>query len=102
MKNQAVADELARVLTDAAREEGRDLQVDAQAVRAVIAASVERLAASVGQSGYRDAVIAERDAVALAAAVVAVVAVDAGDAADRRLLGIIEGALTVGARMVLA
>jgi len=99
MKNQAVADELARVLTDAAREEGRDLLVDAQAVRAVIAASVERLAASVGQPGYRDAVIAERDAVALASAVVAV---DSGDAADRRLLGIIEGALTVGARMVLA
>lgn len=90
-----VGDELERLLKDAAKETGRDLQFNTVAVAAYAAERTAYLSTLVGQPGFEEAVRAERDNVALKAGLTAVAT---ADAADARLIGIIQGVLFLGAR----
>jgi len=94
----SLREEFGRLLEDAASEVGQDLSASIEEVRAYYAQRVYHLASIVGEPGYGEALLAERDAVALKAGINAVAV---GDAADMRLLGIIEGALGIAARAVV-
>lgn len=91
--------ELQQLLEGAAERLGRDLQNSGTDVRNYIAERMLHLSSIVGQAGYDEALIAERDNVAL---FVGLEVVDAADAADRELLGLIGGGLAIGARAIAA
>lgn len=90
-----VADELERLLKDAAKETGRDLRGNLAAVTLYAAERTAYLSTLVGQPGFEEAVRAERDNVALKGGIASV---KAADAADARIVGIIQGVLFLGAR----
>ena len=52
-----------------------------------------------GQPGYQEALIAEANNVAMEAAITAI---DQAEAADARLVGIVQGVLAVGAKVLAA
>lgn len=87
------------LLEDALGGLRRELKMDAQAMSLYIAERAAHLATLVGQKGFEQAVIAERDAVALKAAI------EIGRTAagiDQRLIGIIQSALLFGAKALAA
>ena len=87
--------ELQRVLEDASQRLGVAFTDGLDDVREYAANRMSHLALMDPTGpGYMEAVIAERDNVALRAAGRAV---DAADATDREILGLIAGVLTVGA-----
>lgn len=83
------------LVVNAAKETGVELATDASEIAAYAADRSRHLSSIVGQEGFREALIAERDNVALKAGIAAV---DAAEAADRRILGVLEGGLSLGAR----
>lgn len=88
------------LLASAVTETGAALSKTSDELAAYVAQRAGVLAAAYGQPGYEMAVAAERDAVALWAGMAGVAA---AKAADQRLLGVIQGALSIGAQaMVLA
>lgn len=89
--------DLADMLVAQAHQAGSDLRIDLESVRAYAAERMAHLATCVGQPGYFEAVEAEAHSVALEAAGRAI---DQADASDARLVGIIQGALTVGAKAI--
>jgi len=95
MANLDVGAELGRALSDAAREMGRDLTAGLAEVQEYAAQRTLYLSTIVGEPGYELALRAERDAVALRAGIVSVTY---ADAADQRMIGVIGGALAIGAR----
>lgn len=80
------------------QETGRDLEGSLDAVKAEVAKQLAALSLAAGEPGYERAVIAARDNVALVAGLQAVA--DA-DAVDSRILGIIQGGLTFGAKLLI-
>jgi hypothetical protein len=64
---------------------------------AYAAEKTAKLKGLVGQAGYHDAVIAVRDSIALKAGIAAT---EQADAADSKILGVIEGALFMGAKVL--
>ena len=76
---------------------GLDFKGSAQEIRQYSAESMARLATLVGQPGFETAVEAERDIVAIKIGMR--IAKDA-DKADMKALGVIEGALRMGAGML--
>ena len=88
-------EELVRTLVDAAGRLGVTLQGDLNAVREYAGERMLHLSTIVDEPGYGEALLAEATSVALRAAGAAV---DAADALDRELLGIVSGALAIGAR----
>ena len=90
-----VADELERLLKDAAKETGRDLKANLAEVTLYAAERTAYLSTLVGQPGFEEAVRAERDNVTLKSGIASV---KAADAADARVVGIIQGVLFLGAR----
>jgi hypothetical protein len=80
------------------RQTGRELNVrlraDAAAVAIYASQRAAYLSSLVGQKGFDEALIAERDSVALKAGVSAVASADAFDA---RVVGIIQSVLLLGA-----
>ena len=78
-------------------ETGRDLGADLDKVRAKAAEQMAMLALSAGEPGYGRAVIAARDNVAMAAGLAAV---RDADAADARIIGVIQGSLFFGAKVI--
>ena len=90
-----MAKELAELLESTAQRLGTDLQEDVLAIREYASERMLHLSTCVDQPGYDQALIAERDSVALFAGISAV---HVADAADRELLGIVAGALAIGAR----
>lgn len=91
----ANSNELLSLLSDAAKETGRNLDVSQQKLREVAATQMAQLALAVGEPGYDRAVIAARDIIALEAGLQLH---SAASAADSRLVGIIQGALFFGAK----
>lgn len=90
---QKIGDELAGLLETNAIEGGASLRADAKAVAAYASERLAHLKSISGQAGFREAVKAEADNIALFAAKRAI---DAGKAIDARIVGIIDGALTIG------
>lgn len=90
-----MADELVTLLKDAGSRLGKELEGTLEDVRGYAAERMLHLSQFVGQEGYQEALIAERDNVALRAGIAAT---DDADAADRELIGIIAGSLGIAAR----
>lgn len=85
--------ELERLLRSSASRLGRGISL--AGVRQYAAERMAHLATIVGEPGYDEALIAERDSVALQAGLKAC---REGDAVDAELVGMIGGVLGVGAR----
>lgn len=90
-------EDLITMLKTAAQEQGRQLAANLDEVRDYARQRALHLATIVGQPGYETALKAEAHNVALRAGIAAV---QAGDAADQRIIGIITGALGIGARVL--
>lgn len=91
--------DLSNLIRELLAEQGVEMKRAAFDVAAYAAARMRVLGRSVGQRGYEEARIAERDAIALYAGIEAL---DAAKAADARIIGAIEGALAIGARAISA
>lgn len=90
-----VSDDIRTILDDAVQETGRSLARATADVAGYASERAAHLERAVGQPGFAEAVRAERDAVALYAGLAAV---GEADAIDDRILGIVQGALALGAR----
>lgn len=90
-----LGNELVSTIEETARQLGRDLSVDLTELRAYSAQRMMHLSTIIDEPGYFEALEAERDNVALKAGIRLV---DAADRIDRQLIGIVAGALAVGAR----
>lgn len=88
-----IAQELAAHLKTIAAEIGTELGASLAELRVYIAQRLAHLNLIKLEPGFREAVIAERDSIALVAAGRAV---DAADATDARIIGAIDGAITIG------
>lgn len=76
------------------RQLGRELRVGVAELSQYAAARTEHLSTLVGEPGFEEAVLAERDNVLLRAGITAT---RTADVADQRFVGIIQGALRIGA-----
>ena len=85
------------ILKRAAEETGRDITADLNEVAQYAAERTAHLSTLVAAPDFWEAVIVERDNVALKAGIKAV---DQGDKVDARLLGIVQGALAAAASMI--
>lgn len=90
-----VTEDIRTLLDDAVSETDRSLAQSTANVAGYAAERAAHLERAVGQPGFAEAVRAERDAVALYAGLAAV---GEADAVDDHLLGIVQGALALGAR----
>lgn len=91
-------DQLKNLFETAVSETGADLKEGADVVAAYAAQRVALLATMIGLPGYEQAVIVERDNVALFAGLHAS---SVSDAARERLLGVIHGSLVLGAQSLV-
>lgn len=89
--------DLKSLFESAIAETGIDLQQSAHDVALYTSQRMAHLALIVGLPGYEEALVAERDNVALFAGISAV---NSADAADQRIIGIIQGALAIGAKAI--
>lgn len=92
-------DEIKSLLGDTFTEMGESLKASAQELAQYTAERVDHLATCVGQPGFEQAVIAERDNVALRAGIAAV---EEGNAVDQRRLRIITRILQIAATALAA
>jgi len=88
-------DEVLNLLEEAARELGKEIDVDN--VQQAIKDQSRLLAKAIREPGYRRALKSARNIVAIAGGIDIV---DAADAADAKLLGVIEGALGMTAKIL--
>lgn len=77
------------------QETGAELDQAVDEVALYMADRTAHLSTLVGQPGFQEAVIAERDNVAMFAGLLAV---DLADATDARIVGVIQGALAMAAK----
>jgi hypothetical protein len=89
---KTIGDALADLLKAHAEETATSIKGDLQQVAAYANQRLAHLRSIVNEPGYRRAVIAERDSIALQAAGRAI---DQADAADAKLIGIIDGAISI-------
>lgn len=94
-----VAEEFKRLLEDAGARLGREFQGDLDEVKLYASERMLHLAAIIAEPGYAEALLAERDNVALK---LGMASVGAADRIDRELLGLIAGGLGVAARALAA
>jgi hypothetical protein len=87
-----IGEALAELLKQHAEETSTSIKGDLQQIAAYANQRLAHLRSIVNEPGYRRAVIAERDSIALQAAGRAI---DQADAADARLVGIIDGAISI-------
>ena len=80
------------------RAAGVELKDGGLELKLVVSQELAQLALAVGEPGYERAVTAARDNVALAAGLMVV---SVADSSDARLLGIIQGALFMGAKALV-
>lgn len=95
---ETLAAEFMDMLKRNAVEAGEELVADLQSVQVYASQRMAHLATCVGQPGFAEAVRAERDSIALKACVKAA---DRADNIDGRVLGFIEGALTIASRALV-
>lgn len=93
-----VGKELGDALAGAASRLGKSLQGNMDELRTYAAERMLHLSTLIGQPGYQEALVAERDNVVLKAGLLAV---EGADAADAELVGVITGAMAVGARALI-
>lgn len=86
-----------KLLEQQLKDAGRDLNVSARDVAAYASQRAAHLSTLVADPNFMDAVKAERDNVALYAGIKAV---ENADAIDNRVLGIIQGAIALGAGLL--
>lgn len=91
-------DQFKQLLDDFVDETGASFGNATDAVALYMAERTAYLATLIGQPGYGQAVIAERDNVVLNAALNVV---DAADISRDRLIGLVQGALTIGAQALV-
>lgn len=97
MPNQNdIARDVQTLLRDSLRELQADLQLDLADLATYTAQRTAHLSTIAGLPGFDEAVIAERDAIALRAGINAV---NAADKVDSRLIGLLHGVLFLGAKM---
>lgn len=89
-----VGADLVALIVDEARAVGVEVRADLEDAKAYAAERAEALAAAVGEPGFDEAILAERDNVVLR---VAVASVDRADAVDARVLSTAAGALRLAA-----
>src|SRR5688500_10084803 len=94
MDEQELKDSFEKMLKDALRETGASLQQRAKEVAQYMAERTAHLSTIVGEPGFEQALRAERNNIALKAGLKVA---DNAEAADQRLVGIIQGALSVAA-----
>lgn len=87
------------LLKNSAEELGLEIKGGAKALAAYAAERTSYLSLLVGQPGFEQAVVAERANVALRAGILAI---DTADAAQSRFIGVIQGALSIGAKALAA
>lgn len=85
------------LIKQAAKDTGVALKMDAKALALYADQRAAHLVTLIGQNGYEDAVIAERDAVILKAGIASV---NAADRMQARFIGVLEGALSMAARLL--
>jgi len=90
---------LGDLLSTSAEELGLELEGTARDLAVYAAERTAYLSTLVGQPGFEQAVVAERANVALRAGIAAI---DSADAAQSRFLGVIQGALSIGAKALAA
>ncbi len=95
--SDVVAEDIIGLIRQNAVEAGVDLAESLTEATAYAAERAEHLASIVGEIGFEEAVQAERDSVLLRATSDAI---QSADQIDARLLGIVEGAMTLGARAI--
>lgn len=93
-----VGKELVDALSGAVDRMGISLETNMDELRTYAAERMLHLSTLIGQPGYQEALVAERDNVAMKAGLLAV---DASDRADAELVGLITGAMAVGARALI-
>ena len=89
--------EIENLLVDVMTETRVSLKKAASELAAFVVERATHLATLVDDPGFQEAVRAERDAVALEAGIIAV---GAADAADAQIVGVIQGALAITARLL--
>ncbi len=102
MKNETlkeITEDFVASLREHAIDAGQELAGDLADVRDYVAARMQHLSKAVTEPGFRSALLAERDSIAMKAAGRAI---DRADAFDARLAGIVEGTLIVGSRALAA
>ncbi len=90
-----IGDELLALLKAAADELGGHALNNLDDVRSYAAERARHLASIVSEPGFDEAVIAERDAIALR---LGISAVYTADATDQRILGVLHAALQIAAK----
>lgn len=88
-------DELVSLIKDAAGEMGKEVNLDA--LKLVAKDNARLLAKAIREPGYRRALRSATNSVAMAAGIDIV---ETADVADAKLVGIIEGALGIAARVL--
>ena len=94
-----VEQEFKALLEDTLNEMGTSLQADLADLSRYASERSAHLSELVGQPGFEYAVRAERDSVALHAGITTT---NEADATDQRLIGLIQGALRIGATALAA
>lgn len=97
MNFELIKDEIRTLLQGVVNETGRNLAGSAEDVAQYAAERAQHLARIYDQPGFDLALKAERDNVAMFAGIALV---DQADAIDARILGIIEGALSIAKRVL--
>lgn len=87
------------LLSSSAEELGLAIEGNTRELAAYAAERTAYLSLLVGQPGFEQAVVAERANVALRAGIAAI---DTADVAQSRFLGVIQGALSIGAKALAA
>ena len=86
--------EFKELLEDTLEGLGRDVETDLDAIANYMVERTEHLSDSVGEPGFNEAVLAERDNIILAAGILIT---KEGDRADQRIAGVITGAIRIAA-----
>jgi hypothetical protein len=98
-KFEEIGEEFVGLLRENAIEAGRELASDLGEVRDYVAARMAHLSRTSAEPGFREALVAERDSIAMKAAGRAI---DRADAFDARILGLVEGVILVGSKALAA
>lgn len=97
MTSEELKEELKQLLESAIKETGGNLAVSSKELANYMSERAAHLSTIVGQTGFHMAVIAERDSVALRAGLNAT---NFGDGVTQRLVGLLQGALALAAKLL--
>lgn len=99
MTKDNLGEGFAQLIAGEAAAVGKQISANLDEVRAYAAERMLHLSTIVGERGYEEALVAERDSVLLR---LGIAAVNSADAADQRIIGAVAGALALSARILAA